>query len=235
MLLAPQDILQILISSLSLLLQFIPNTLPQQASAPRNFTNWMVVIMGCGIARFGRKGLKTTETWKFWSQNLSPGVLRRGAPGVSRHSAMGFRGAAQGFRGAAPRGFEGQRQGVSRGSATDKRLQWFIISRCPSRSHLITRDLEAQRKMINHWSLLLVALPWRSRNHTWLSLRSNKNTCWAATYLLSSAIIYSVVWLMQVISCVASQSSYKLKICLLVFELSAFCCISILCLQDYSV
>ena len=26
----------------------------------------------------------------------------------------------------------------------------FIILRCPSRSHLITRDLEAQRKMINH-------------------------------------------------------------------------------------
>ena len=100
------------------------------------------IVMGCGMARFSRRGLKTTETWKFWSQNLSPGVLRRGAPGVSRHSAMGFRGAAQGFRGAAPRGFEGQRQGVSRGSATDKRLQWFIISRCPSRSHLITRDLE---------------------------------------------------------------------------------------------
>ena len=52
------------------------------------------IVMGCGIARFGRRGLKTTETWKFWSQNLSPGVLRRGAPGVSRHSAMGFRGAA---------------------------------------------------------------------------------------------------------------------------------------------
>ena len=52
------------------------------------------ILMGCGIARFGRKGLKTTETWKFWSQNLSPGVLRRGAPGVSRRGAMGFRGAA---------------------------------------------------------------------------------------------------------------------------------------------
>ena len=49
------------------------------------------IVMGCGIARFGRRGLKTTETW---SQNLSPGVLRRGAPGVSRHSNMGFRGAA---------------------------------------------------------------------------------------------------------------------------------------------
>ena len=100
------------------------------------------IVMGCGIARFGRRGLKTTETWKFWSQNLSPGVLRRGAPGVSRHSTMGFRGAAQGFRGTAPWGFEGQHHGVSRGSNTDKTLQWFIISCCPSRSHLITRDLE---------------------------------------------------------------------------------------------
>ena len=61
------------------------------------------IVMGCGIARFGRRGLKTTETWKFWSQNLSPrgfearrtwgfeaqhhGVSRGGA-GVSRHSAM---------------------------------------------------------------------------------------------------------------------------------------------------
>ena len=49
------------------------------------------------------------------TQILSPGVLRRGAPGVSRHGAMGFRGAAQGF--------EGRRHGVSRGGATDKRLQ----------------------------------------------------------------------------------------------------------------
>ena len=79
--------------------------------------------MGCGIARFGRKGLKTTETWKFWSQNLSPGVLRRGAPGVSRHSTMGFRGAAQGFRGTARWGFEAQHHGVSRGSNTDKTLR----------------------------------------------------------------------------------------------------------------
>ena len=71
--------------------------------------------MECGIARFGRRGLKTTETRKFWSQILSPGVLRRGAPGVSRHSAMGFGGAAQGFRGTAPWGLEGRR--------TDKTLQ----------------------------------------------------------------------------------------------------------------
>ena len=57
-----------------------------------NLIFWL--IMGCGIAHFGRRGLKTTETWKFWSQILSPGVLRRSAPGVSRHSAMGFGGAA---------------------------------------------------------------------------------------------------------------------------------------------
>ena len=95
--------------------------------------------MGCGIARFGRRGLKTTETWKFLSQILSPGVSRRGAPGVSRHSIMGFWGAAQGFHGTARWGFEAQHHGVSRGSNTDKTLQWFIISRCPSRSLLIRR------------------------------------------------------------------------------------------------
>ena len=95
--------------------------------------------MGCGIARFGRKGLKTTETWKFWSQILSPGVLRRGAPGVSRHGAMGFRGAAQGFRGTAPRGFEARRHGVSRGGATALIALTALIWRRPSRSRLITR------------------------------------------------------------------------------------------------
>ena len=78
------------------------------------------IVMGYGIAHFGQRSLKTTETWKFCSQNLSSGVLRRGAPGVSRHSAMGFGGPA-------PWGFEGRR--------TDKTLQWFIILHCPSRSH----------------------------------------------------------------------------------------------------
>ena len=85
---------------------FFKGILHQKNFYRLNLIFW--IVMGCGIARFGRRGLKTTETWKFWSQNLSPGVLRRGAPGVSRHSATGFRGAAQGFRGAAPRGFEGQ-------------------------------------------------------------------------------------------------------------------------------
>merc|ERR1712067_152807 len=91
--------------------------------------------MGCGIARFGRRGLKTTETLKFWSQNLSPGVLRRGAPGVSRRSAMGFRGAAQGFRGAAPWGFEGRRQvgwdlkGRRRGFEGQRQVGWDLKGR----------------------------------------------------------------------------------------------------------
>ena len=91
--------------------------------------------MGCGMARFGRRGLKTTETWKFWSQNLSPGVLRRGAPGVSRHGAMGFRGAAQGFRGAAPWGFEGRRQvgwdlkGRRRGFEGQRQVGWDLKGR----------------------------------------------------------------------------------------------------------
>ena len=100
------------------------------------------IVMGCGIARFGRRGLKITKTWKFWSQNLSPGVSRRSRPGVSRHSTRGFEAQHQGFRGAATWGFEGQQHGVSRGSNTDRTPQWFIISCCPSRSHLTTRDLK---------------------------------------------------------------------------------------------
>ena len=35
------------------------------------------IIMGCGIARFGRRGLKTTKIEeKKWSQSLSPGTSR---------------------------------------------------------------------------------------------------------------------------------------------------------------
>ena len=71
---------------------YLKGILHQKIFYRLNLIFW--IVMGCGIARFGRRGLKTTETWKFWSQNLSPGVLRRGAPGVSRHSTMGFRGAA---------------------------------------------------------------------------------------------------------------------------------------------
>ena len=92
------------------------------------------IVMGCGIARFGRRGLKTTETWKFWSQILSPGVLRRGAPGVSRHSAMGFGGAAQGFWGTARWGLEGRRHGVWRGGALIKHfsdLSFCAVPRGP--------------------------------------------------------------------------------------------------------
>ena len=74
------------------------------------------IVMRCGIAHFGRRGLKITKTWKFWSQNLSPGVSRRSRPGVSRHSTRGFEAQHQGFRGAATWGFEGQQHGVSRGS-----------------------------------------------------------------------------------------------------------------------
>ena len=55
-----------------------------------NLIFWMVVV--CGIANYGRRGLKTTNTWKFWSQNLSQVVSRRGGPGVSRHSRRGFKG-----------------------------------------------------------------------------------------------------------------------------------------------
>ena len=60
----------------------LKGTVLQMINFCLNLIFW--IVMGGGIARFGRRGLKTTETWKFWSQNLSPGVLRRGAPGVSR-------------------------------------------------------------------------------------------------------------------------------------------------------
>ena len=79
--------------------------------------------MGCGIARFSRngpknhrnlkifvskfvpRGFEARRTWGFEAQHH--GVSRGGA-GVSRHSAMGFGGAA-------PWGLEGRR--------TDKTLQ----------------------------------------------------------------------------------------------------------------
>ena len=65
--------------------------------------------MGFGIARFGRRGLKTTETWKLWSE-----ICPQGFWGAAH---LGFRGTAPwGFEGRR-RGFEGQRQGVSMGSA----------------------------------------------------------------------------------------------------------------------
>ena len=101
------------------------------------------IVMGCGIARFGRRGLKATETWKFWSQILSLGVLRRGAPGILRHSAMGFGGAAQGFRGTARWGFEAQRHGVSRGGALIKHfsdLSFCAVLRGPIRLAETSRD-----------------------------------------------------------------------------------------------
>ena len=88
---------------------------------------------------------------------MSPGVLRRGAPGVSRHGAMGFRGAAQGFRGTAPRGFEARRHGVSRGGATALIALTALIWRRPSRSLVIRRDLEGQRSI----ALTEVFYQWR--------------------------------------------------------------------------
>ena len=115
--------------------------------------------MGCGIPRFGRKGLKTTKT-KILVSNFVPrgfevrrtwgfearrhGVSRGGA-GVSRHGAKGFRGTA-------PWGFEGRRhcshcshcthlapslevpgnQTGPRGTApNDKSLTCFIIGAAP--------------------------------------------------------------------------------------------------------
>ena len=39
-----------------------------------NFIFW--ITMGCGVVRLGWKGLKTTWTWNFWSQSLSPWDLK---------------------------------------------------------------------------------------------------------------------------------------------------------------
>ena len=43
---------------------------PQNNFYHLNLIFW--IVMGCGIARFGQGGLKTTKTWTFWSQSLSP-------------------------------------------------------------------------------------------------------------------------------------------------------------------
>ena len=37
------------------------------------------IVMGCGIADFGWRGLKTPQTPKLWSRILSPGVSTRSA------------------------------------------------------------------------------------------------------------------------------------------------------------
>ena len=37
------------------------------------------IVMGCGIADFGRRGLKTPKTQHFWVFILSPGTSTRGA------------------------------------------------------------------------------------------------------------------------------------------------------------
>ena len=47
--------------------------------------------MVCGIVRFGRRGLKTIQTWTFWSQNLYLGAADlgpRGGAGVWRGSSF---------------------------------------------------------------------------------------------------------------------------------------------------
>ena len=43
---------------------------PQKNCYHLNLISW--IVMGCGIARFDQRGLKTTKTWTFWSHSLSP-------------------------------------------------------------------------------------------------------------------------------------------------------------------
>ena len=72
------------------------------------------IVMGCGIARFGWRGLKTTQTWKFWSQSFSPGTSR-GIERTSRDGAMGPRGAAPwDVEGQYISDVEGRRHGTSK-------------------------------------------------------------------------------------------------------------------------
>ena len=87
------------------------------------------IVMGCGIAHFARRGLKTAS--KFWYQILSPGVSRRGEGGVLRHGGRGFEAWQEGFRGTAKWGFEGRRGGVLKGGDTIRTSQCFIIPAVP--------------------------------------------------------------------------------------------------------
>ena len=64
--------------------------LPQNSFYRPNLKFW--IVMGCGKARFGRKGQKNTKIWKFWSQSLFPGTLRRPAHETLRHPMIGPRG-----------------------------------------------------------------------------------------------------------------------------------------------
>ena len=65
---------------------FIKGIVPQNIFYRPILIFWMVMV--CGIACYIRRGLKTTYTWKFWSQSLSPGTSRGAAPWTSRGSAM---------------------------------------------------------------------------------------------------------------------------------------------------
>ena len=61
------------------------------------------IVMGCGFAGFGQRGLKTTQTWKFWSQLLSSWDLQG-----CRSSAL--QGHLSRSHGAAPRGSRSQNE-----------------------------------------------------------------------------------------------------------------------------
>ena len=68
--------------------------------------------MGGGIARFGRRGLKTTNLKILVSKFVPRGFEARRTWGfkAQRHGVL--RGSAKGFLGAAPRGFEAQQHGT---------------------------------------------------------------------------------------------------------------------------
>ena len=76
------------------------------------------IVMGCGIARFGWRDLKTTQTCNFWVLILSPGTSTRSATWDLDSQRRGPRLAApwtstrsaKGPRLAAPRDLDSQRQ-----------------------------------------------------------------------------------------------------------------------------
>ena len=69
--------------------------------------------MGCGIADFGRRGLKTPQTQDFWVFILSPGTSTRGATWDLDSRRQGPRLAAQGTSTRGAGDLDSRRQGTS--------------------------------------------------------------------------------------------------------------------------
>ena len=113
-------------------------------------------VMGRGRGNFDRGGLKTTKTLKFWSQNLSPGVQRRGGPGVSRHSSRGLEGQQEGFGGAAGGVQRGRKMGPQGKAALIEHLTALSLPAVPLGPWYFRWDFEGYQEMIKHRGVLSV-------------------------------------------------------------------------------